>query len=200
MAHRTAAPWGTPRPDAGRFTAEALLALGDAGRWHEVVDGVLIEMAPTGFTHGQIVQELARVLANHVRARRLGVVTAAETGYVLSAPGEPDTVLAPDVAFVRADRVPPPGTPGNERFLRLAPDLVVEVASPDQFRPEMAAKASVYLAAGVRLVWIVWPAARAVDVWRAGQGAPEAMLGAGDMLDGLDVVPDFTHPVAELFA
>jgi Uma2 family endonuclease len=199
MAHGIAAPWGTPQPDAGPFTAEALLALGDAGRWHEVVEGVLIEMAPTGFEHGQIVQELARVLANHVRAQHLGVVTAAETGYVLSAAGEPDTVLAPDVAFVQAARVPPRGAPGNERFLRLAPDLVAEIASPDQFRPEMAAKAALYLTAGVRLVWIVWPAARAVDVWRPGHEQPVARLGEADALDGVDVVTGFAHHIVDLF-
>jgi Uma2 family endonuclease len=199
MAHHIAAPWGTPKPDAGRFTADLLLELSDEGRWHEVVEGVLIEMTPTGFEHGRIVQELARVLANHAHAHRLGVVTAAATGYVLSAPGEPDTVLAPDVAFVRADHVPPPGTPGKERFLRLAPDLVAEVASPDQFRPEMAAKASLYLAAGVRLVWIVWPATQSVDVWHPGHDEPTARLSTADALDGMAVVPDFTFTVGDLF-
>jgi Uma2 family endonuclease len=199
MAQHTAAPWGAAQPEAGLYTAEALLALGDAGRWHEVVEGVLIAMAPTGFEHGQIVQELARVLANYVRANRLGVVTAAETGYVLSGPGELDTVLAPDVAFVRNERVPPLGAPGSERFLRLAPDLVAEVASPDQFRPEMAAKASLYLTAGVRLLWIVWPAARAVDVWLPGGEEPVARLAATDALDGMDVVPGFVHTVGDLF-
>jgi Uma2 family endonuclease len=160
---------------------------------------VLIAMAPTGFEHGQIVQELARVLANHVRANRLGVVTAAETGYVLSGPDELDTVLAPDVACVRNECVPPLRAPGSERFLRLAPDLVAEVASPDQFRPEMAVKASLYLTAGVRLLWIVWPAARAVDVWLPGGEEPVARLEATDALDGMDVVPGCVHTVGDLF-
>jgi len=72
--------------------------------------------------------------------------------------------------------------------------------SPDQYRPEMAAKAKIYLGAGVRLVWIVWPASQRVDVWRPGCESPVATLGAGDARDGLHVVPGFTYSLADLFA
>jgi hypothetical protein len=65
----------------------------------------------------------------------------------------------------------------------------------------MAAKARTYLDGGTRLVWIVWPHTQTVDVWHAGNNsAPVARLGAGGMLDGEDVVPGFTHPVADIFA
>ena len=80
----------------------------------------------------------------------------------------------------------------------MAPDLVVEVASPDQSRPELADKVRRYLSAGVRLVWVVWPRYRRVDVWRIGAPAPST-LAAGDDLDGGDVVPGFAYPVARLF-
>jgi Uma2 family endonuclease len=80
-----------------------------------------------------------------------------------------------------------------------APDLAVEVASPNQFRPEMAAKAQLYLQRGVRLVWVVWSADRQIDVWHPGSDEPVVTLGTNDHLDGGDVLPGFTHPVADLF-
>ncbi|MBF6589958.1 MAG: Uma2 family endonuclease [Ktedonobacterales bacterium] len=156
-------------------------------------------MSPTGFRHGDIASELAFALQSYVKPRKLGKVPAAETGYIFSLPGQPDTVLAPDVSFVRADRVPASTDPSIMTFLRLAPDLAVEVASPDQYKPEMAAKARLYLAAGVRLVWLVWPASQTVDVWRPGTDAPVATLTTTDALDGLEVVPGFTCPVVDLF-
>jgi Uma2 family endonuclease len=173
----------------------------DDGWRYELVDGVLVRMAPSGFTHGDIVWELGSTLGVYVKQRRLGKVTAAETGYVLSRAGQPDTVLAPDVAFVRAEHVPAPGDPNAAKFLRVAPDLVAEVASPDQYRPEMADKARIYLAAGVRLVWVVWPQTKTVDVWRSGDSdTPTQTLAIGDALDGADVVPGFSYPLAALFA
>jgi len=199
MAREVVAPWGQIVPGVGPMTADELLALGDQGRGCELVDGVLVRMAPTGFSHGEIVWELGSALGVYVKQRRLGKVTAAETGYVLSPPGQPDTVLAPDVAFVQTERVPARDDPAAAKFLRLAPDLVAEVASPDQYRPEMADKAKLYLASGVRLVWIVWPQWQTVDVWRPGSDAPVATLSVGDALDGMDVVPGFRYPLADLF-
>ncbi len=82
----------------------------------------------------------------------------------------------------------------------MAPDLAVEIPSPDQYRPEMAEKARLYLAVGVRLVWVIWPRWRQVGVWRPGAAAPVATLDTTGTLDGLDVLPGFTYPVARLFA
>jgi Uma2 family endonuclease len=85
----------------------------------------------------------------------------------------------------------------------LAPDLVVEVASPSQFRPELREKAERYITAGVRLVWVVWPRSQQVDVWQLdAQGAAQlvATLQLGDALDGLDVLPGFSYPLSDLFA
>jgi Uma2 family endonuclease len=106
----------------------------------------------------------------------------------------------PDVAFVRGDRLPAPPAPEYTKALLLAPDLVAEVVSPSQYRPEMEEKARRYLTAGVRLVWLVWPRHQRVDVWRQGSDQPMQTLGINDELDGLDVVPGFTYPLARLFA
>ncbi|MGZ3601040.1 MAG: Uma2 family endonuclease [Ktedonobacterales bacterium] len=199
MAHEIIAPWAKRVPDAGPMTADELLALRDDGWQHELVDGVLVRMPSPGYRHGRIVFRLAMALATYVSAHRLGEVVAAETCFLLSRPGETDTVLRPDIAFVRSEHVPSHDAPGVEKYVRLAPDLVVEVASPDRYKPEMAAKARLYLAAGVRLVWLVWLAARRVDVWRPGSDAPIASLSTADALDGLHVVPGFTYPLADLF-
>src|SRR5260221_12138037 len=123
MAHEVIAPWGQVVPGVGPMTADELLALGDRGRGCELVDGVLVRIAPTGFTHGDIVWELGSTLGVYVKQRRLGKVTAAETGYVLSPSGQPDTGLAPDVAFVRTEGVPARDDPAAAKFLRGAPDL-----------------------------------------------------------------------------
>jgi Uma2 family endonuclease len=200
MAHQIMAPWGEVVPGVGPMTADELLRLPDDGWHYELVDGVLIRMPSPGYQHGRIVNEVAWVVTNYVKSHRLGQVLGAETGFLLSRVDQADTVLAPDVAFIRMENVPPPGTPGIEKYLRPAPDLAVEVASPDQYKPEMGAKAKLYLEAGVRLVWVVWPGTRTVDVWRPGGDAPVATLTINDSLDGLDVLPGFSYPLADLFS
>jgi Uma2 family endonuclease len=175
MAQDTLAPWAELMPDAGPMTVEALLALPDdnQGSQYELVEGRLVRMAPSGGEASLIAVRLCAALLAHAGQQRLGGVTGQEGAYELSRPGEPATALAPDAAFVRADRVPPADSPVFARAWPLAPDLVAEVASPNQYRPELAAKARRYLDAGVRLVWVIWPARREVDVWRAGAHEPE---------------------------
>ena len=156
-------------------------------------------MPPAGFDHGAIESDLDTSLRSFVMAKDLGSVVTGDTGFTLSRPGEPDTVLGADIAFVRSDRLPPRGSPQRRGFVRLAPDLVVEVASPDQHHPEMAEKARIWLAAGVRLLWLIWPRDKQVEVWRPGSDIPVATLSGADALDGLDVVPGFLYPLSRLF-
>lgn len=200
MAHETLAPWAERVPDRGPLTADELLRLPDDGYCWELVAGVSVRIPFMTFEQGVIAADLLAEIGDYVEAHGLGEVVAGGSGFILSRPDEPDTVLAPDVAYVRADLVPARSSREWYGYPRLAPDLVAEVASPDQYRPEMAAKAHVYLDAGVRLVWIVWPAGRTVDVWRPGDDMPIATLGVGAALDGLDVLPGFSYPLADLFA
>lgn len=183
------------------MTVDDLLALPDDGWQYELVEGRLVRMPGSGYQASRIALNLATALNLWIRARRLGSVTGADGTYDLTQPGdEGETGLVPDVAFVRADREPPRGSPEDTKALRLAPDLVAEVVSPSQFRPEMAVKAQRYLTAGVRLIWIVWPARQEVDVWRPTDASqPVHTLGKQDALDGWDVLPGFTYPVADLF-
>lgn len=210
MAHNTntLAPWAELVPDMGPMTVDELLALPKDGWQYELVERRLVRMAPPGGEHGEVTGELYAALYNWVKPRQLGRVLAAETGFQLG----PHSVLAGDVAFVRMDRIPARGSAARERFWRLAPDLVGEVASPGQSRSDLEAKARVWLGAGVRLVWNVWPRRQEVDVWRTDGAVGAAHLettlkaSAGDLLDGLDgldvldVLPGFTHPLAALFA
>lgn len=169
-------------------------------------------MPPLGGGHGRASGRLYTALDTYVEQHALGMVTVGEHGFILSLPEQAETVLAADVAFVRTEHVPARTSAEFDAYWPVAPDLVVEVASPSQFRPEMAVKARMWLRAGVRLVWVVWPAQRQVDVWRsqsreslrAGRQPSTdnvaATLGEGDTLDGLDVVPGFALPVARVFA
>lgn len=168
------------------MTAEALAALPADGYQYDLIDGELRRMSPPGAEHGEIAFELSRRIGNDVVERGLGRVYAAETGFLLRR--DPDTVLAPDVAFVQAER---------RGYLALAPDLVGEVVSPSDRLAEIQQKVGRYVDAGVRLVWIADPSACTGAVYRPGH--PPLVLHQDDTLDGADVLPDLQIPVTDVF-
>ena len=167
----------------------------DLDHRYELVEGRLVRMSPTGGSHGRRSSDLKGALWTYATSHGVGVVLGAETGFNLTRPGERrETVLAPDVAFVRAEHAPLTET---DDFPRVAPDLAVEVASPSDTRKRMAEKARRWLDREVRLVWVVWPRRREVDVWRTGEAAPR-ILTAVDTLDGGVVLPGFSITVAQV--
>lgn len=176
------------------ITANELLRMPDDGFRYELVQGALRRMSPAGFRHGRLIMNIAASLDHHVRAHMLGVVCAAETGFLLAT--NPDTVRAADVAFIRQDRLDPTAEP--EGYWPGAPDLVVEVVSPNDLYTEVDAKVTDWLDAGARMVVVVNPRMRSVTVYRS--RAQIAVLREQDMLDGSDVVPGWTLPVAAIFA
>lgn len=199
MARSALAPWAEEvSPSATPMSADDLARLPDDAKGLELVDGRLVRMTPPGGEHGSCASVAHVALAIFVEARRLGRILSAETGFWVSQPDKLDTVLAPDVAFVRHDRVPPRGSAEWRGYWRLAPDLVVEVPSPSQSRFELAEKARLWLSVGTRLVWVIWPDTQQVDVWSSGQIEAHT-LSATDSLDGMDVLPGFALPVASLF-
>ena len=183
MADTTTAP----------LTSEKLLELPDDGWRYELRRGELIRMSPTGAVHGDVTAELSARMRVHGREQRLGRVFGAETGFRLSA--DPDTVRAPDVAFVRAERLTD-GVP--EGYFQGAPDIAVEVVSPADRAADVREKVAEYLAAGSQLVWVVYPRPCGVSVFRADGSTTE--LTANDTLEGEDVLRGFRCPIAELFA
>jgi Uma2 family endonuclease len=196
------APWAELAPSyVGRIlTAADLAALPDDGWLYELVEGRVVRMPPPKSRHGRLESIIDRALRAYVESHGLGEVYVGETGFDLTLPGESkQTVLGADVAFLRTERVPPEPEGADDEYILGAPDLVVEIASPSQFRPEMGLKAWTWLQRGARLVWVVWPKRRQVDVWTPGQDEP-MIVTMGDTLDGGDVLPDFTYALADLFA
>ena len=163
------------------------------GKRAELVRGDLIVMTPAGGRHGQVAHKVGLLVGNHVLDRNLGRVFAAETGFLLRR--DPDTVRAPDVAFVAADRLEahdiPPGFP------ELAPDLVVEVVSPNDSDTAVRTKVDDWLGAGTRLVWVIDPEARSVTAHRPAH--PAEVFLESDTLVGAPVLSDFRVRVRDLF-
>jgi Uma2 family endonuclease len=160
----------------------------------ELIDGEIVEMVPSSDGSSIHAMTIGAMLWNHVRPRKLGRIYGADAGFVLF----PDraTVRVPDVAFVRAERMPQ--GEARRHFARLAPDLAVEVLSPTDRDRDVRAKVAMYHEAGVPLVWLVDPDAQTVTVLAPGQ--EPVILTAADTLDGGEVLPDLQIAVAEIFA
>jgi len=175
------------------WTADDLLALADDENRYEIVRGELMMMTPASVRHGKFAARLVRAIGSHVEQHALGEAYTAEPGFQLEA--KPLTIRAPDVAFVRRERIPPAGEP--EGFWAIAPDLVVEIVSPSETAEEVHAKVADYLRAGTQLLWLVYPASRTVMEYRPPMQAQR--LTVEDDLDGGDVVPGFRYPLKQLF-
>jgi Uma2 family endonuclease len=176
-----------------QWTVEALeQSEAPAGRY-ELINGELVEMCPSGDKASSSANLFAFFITGHVRPRRLGRVYSADGGFVLF-PGL-DLVRVPDVAFVRADRLPPESE--RDKFPRLAPDLVVEVISPTDSMASVLDKVKMWLDAGVRLLWLADPRARTVTVYVPGR--EPNLLNEQDELTGGDVLPGFRVRVADCF-
>lgn len=173
-------------------TADELLRMPDDGFRYELVRGELRQMSPAGHGHGYVAMRIGALLFQWVEQHRLGRVFAAETGFVLDR--DPETVRAPDAAFVRAERLDAAGRrPG---YFPGPPDLAVEVVSPGDSSAEVEEKALAWLAAGTLAVVVAVPVRRTIVVWRS----PDRVvsLGDGDRVDLADVVAGWTPPVHEL--
>lgn len=175
-------------------TAEELLRKPDDGFRYELVRGELRKMIPAGSEHGYVAVRIASRLERHVDANALGRVYAAETGFKVSL--DPDTVRAPDAAFVRRERVEEAGR--VEGYWPGAPDLAVEVVSPNDRHTEVTEKALAWLEAGCRMVLVVEPSGRTVTVHRSLENV--RILTGDATLDGADIVPGWRLSIAELFA
>jgi Uma2 family endonuclease len=171
--------------------AEQLLAAGDIGRC-ELVRGELIMMSPAGAVHGWIVTNLTVPLAIFVKQHNRGRVLGAETGFRIGR--DPDTVRAPDVAFVTAERIGAGLAPG---FFPAPPDLAVEVLSPEDRAGEVLAKMQDWLDAGCRAVWVADPRTRTVTVYRSRSDI--VVLGESETRSDGDLLPNFKLSVSEVF-
>jgi Uma2 family endonuclease len=172
-----------------RATEADLLAMPRDGQKYELVGGE-IRMSPAGFRHGQVCVKLILRLGAFVEERRLGFVVDSSTGFRMPT----GNVRLPDVAFVAAGRLE--GGAAPDGFCPVPPDLAAEVLSPSDRPQHILDKVGEYLESGVRLVWVIDPAAGRAVVHRSASDA--RTLGRDDALDGEDVVPGFHCLVREL--
>lgn len=174
------------------YTASDLERLSDQGLRYELIEGELREMAPSGPTHGGTSSRVSYYVNEYVYNNGLGETFASETGFLLS--GDPDTVLAPDFAFIRQERIPDAYPEG---FCAIVPDLVVETRSPGDTKREIELKMRRWIDAGVRLAWDIDPMVHTVTVYQPGE--QPAIRGVADTLAGGDVLPGFSLPVRKVF-
>jgi Uma2 family endonuclease len=169
------------------MTADELFRMPDDDFRYELVRGELKKMSPAGVHHGDISLEIAWSLRSYMRERKLGKAYGSNVGFILFR--NPDTVREPDASFVRAERVV-----RTEKYFPGAPDLAVEVMSPNDTWPEVLEKKDEYLQAGTQAVIIVDPPRKHVEIHR-----PSGVTKVDDVLAVDDVVPGWQLPLADLF-
>ena len=175
------------------LTAEDLLRLHGQGVKGELIDGVLHRKVSAGKRHSFIAGNIMAPLHTHVRRNRLGRVGGTDGGVFIRR--NPDTVREPDVFFVSAERLPLDDQ--SDGYLEVAPELVVEIVSPNDSQDEVDEKTLIWLALGVLMVVEVYPRTLTVAVHRP--SVPAVTLMRDDVLDGGDVLPGFRLPLSEIF-
>ena len=173
-------------------TGDELYRMGELGRT-ELVKGEIVRMSPTGFTHGYIESNFAAVLKAFVQQQKTGRVSSGEVGIYTGR--NPDTVRAADVAFISNERL---AQVKSKSYLDVAPELVVEILSPDDAWSDLMEKLDEYFACGVKVVWVADPRTQQVYVYHAVTSVER--FTAKDTLIGGDMLPGFSVPVVELFA
>ena len=186
---------GSKLPSAQQtlLTAEDLWKQPDDGYRYELVKGELRKMPPAGFEHGIRAVKIGRHLDAYVEQHQLGYVCGAETGFRISR--NPDTVRAPDAAFVRQASIDQQGI--ERGYWEGAPDLAVEVVSPNDANTEVAEKVEEWLTAGCAMVWVIRPRQETVAVHRAAEDV--IILSGDDVLEGGDVIEGFQCRVQQIF-
>lgn len=174
------------------WTDEEFMALGDRDNRLELVNGEVRAIGNSGMEHGNIGTFLGGAIELHARARKLGVTCDSSTAFALKSGNK----RSPDISFVARERLQglrqlPKG------FFQGAPDLAIEVISPSNTFAEIHDKLVEYFDNGCRLAWVVNPSEKSVLVYH--QPEPDRLLKISDNLDGEEILPGFTLPVAELF-
>jgi len=176
------------------WTEAELTALPEDGYLHEVVDGELVMSPKNDFFHGDISVQLGAALHNFVTEHRLGAVLDSSTGFWM----KNRNCRAPDVSFVTRDRLRQLGFKRSTReFFPGAPDLSVEILSPNNTRAEIDQRLRDYFESGTPIAWIIDPGQKRVEVCHS--LTQRALIGSGGFLDGEQLLPGFRYPIGELF-
>jgi Uma2 family endonuclease len=176
------------------YTAAELMEIStDSSHRYALIQGELIVMAPAGYEHGDRAMSLGARMRIFAEDHDLGSVCAAETGFRLDE--DPDTVVAPDVGFVRKARLPDDQAPSS--YFPGPPDLAVEVVSPNDRPTKVSDKVKLWLRYGTRLVWVLNAKAKTVTAHRLDGSV--RIFQVDELLDGEDVLPGFQFAVSRLF-
>jgi Uma2 family endonuclease len=175
------------------WTDAEFMSLNRDGHRYEIVDGELIDMGNSGAKHGNVCSLLMILLGGYVHVQRLGAMFDSSTAFKMKNGNK----RSPDISFFAKERLK-----GLEElptgFLEGAPDLAVEVLSPNNTIEEIDNKIAEYFENGARLVWVINPVQHYMLVYRSGQ-EPDRLLKSSDSLDGEEVIPGFTLPMSDLF-
>ena len=158
----------------------------------ELIDGRFVPMPPTGWPHARAEVKVSSRLARFAEASGLGTVLGGEAGIVIRR--DPDTLRGADVAYISRERL---ARACSQGYLDVAPELIVEIVSPNDRWTDLTAKLEDYFSIGVDLVWVVDPQRRRVSCYRSPTDL--ALLGPGDTLTAEPILPGFMLPVSELF-
>jgi Uma2 family endonuclease len=175
------------------ITAEEFAALPRQGLRTELVRGEIVTMLPAFTDHGETAMRLSIILGHYVLEHDLGKMYTAETGFLIAR--NPDTIRAPDLAFIQKSRLTPDAS--GPHWGQIVPDLVAEVASTYDRAAEIADKVQMWLDAGVQVIWVLYPMARAIEIYRPGQAV--RTLDDQATLDGGTLIAGFSAPVARIF-
>ena len=175
------------------ITVDELLEMDAKGKRGELIRGVFCPIMSAGEEHGAVVVNLVLLLGAVIKPNRLGRLLASDSGVRVET--NPDTVREPDIAFISSER----RLPGSvvRGYTEIPPDLVVEVVSPSDSMREVNDKARMWIDVGVHVVWVLWPETKMIEIHRPDE--PVVTLRENDTLTGLDVLPQFTCPVKDIF-
>jgi len=174
------------------MTADELIMLPRGEHRYELIKGELLTMSPTGEEHGRLSATIAYLLTNFVRANNLGVVYGAEVGFLLES--DPDTVLAPDAAFISIYRA---GS-AAKGYRSGPPDLAVEIISPSERKSKVEQKTNQWLTFGASAVWLIYPENRTVEIVLA-SGERRLFKESDELVDDV-VLRGFRVAVSEIFS
>jgi Uma2 family endonuclease len=193
MSAALAAPNRSPDPSKRLVTGEELLQHPEWGPC-ELIRGKVVPVCRPNYMHGVLMSEMGGELRAFVKKRKLGDVVVGDSGVYLER--GPDTVRGPDVYFISAKRKPE--KQDRAGYLKVAPELCVEIVSPSDKWSDIKGKVDQFLAFGVKLVWVIDPKTRSAHVYRAGGSV--VAIGPGGVLSGEQILPGFELPLKELFA